>query len=312
VFSNLQDARVSLPVFAAPHRLGLATTLTAYLLWGVLPIYWKALDRIPAGEIICHRIIWSLVFTAALLPLLGDSRNLLAHLRQGKILACFLTTSLLLGTNWLLYVWAVNNGHIIESSLGYFINPLVAVLLGVVVLKERLRPVQWTALAIAFSGVLYLALSLGHPPWIGLALAGTFAFYSLLRKVSQLPSLEGLFLEMAILAVPSLVALLVYTSRQTSHFVSGGSAITLLLVGSGVITALPLLLFIFGARRISMSAVGLLQYVAPTLQFLVGLLLFKEPFPPEKAIGFGLIWAALLLYSVDQLVRKARHHPAAG
>ena len=283
------------------RHFGLVTTLSAYLLWGILPLYWKALGQVPPGEIICHRIVWSLVLTATLLLFFGNIRSLLTIIRQKKVLTSFLFTSVLLGANWFLYVWAVNNGYIIESSLGYFINPLVAVLLGVVVLKERLRRNQWIALAVALSGVLYLAISLGHLPWIGLALAVSFALYSLLRKTSQLPSLEGLFLEMMFLAVPSLLALFYFSAQETSHFTNSGSAITLLLIGSGLITALPLLLFVFGARRISMSSVGFLQYIAPTLQFLVGYLIFHEPFPLEKAIGFGLIWAALLLYSADQI-----------
>jgi len=283
------------------NRLGLSTTLSAYVLWGVLPLYWKLLRETSSVEIICHRIVWSLIFTVLCLALSGGVHPLRASLKSTRTWGRFLCTSLLLGCNWLIYVWAINNGYVVESSLGYFINPLLAVALGVVVLGERLRPLQWLALLLALGGVLYLALGVGHPPWIGLSLAVTFAAYSLLRKTALLPPLDGLLLEMAILTPPSLVMLAVLSGRGNVSFFHDGYSVTLLLMGSGIITAVPLLLFIYGARRISMTAMGLLQYIAPTLQFFLGLLLYHEPFPREKWIGFGVIWLALVLYSGEYL-----------
>lgn len=285
---------------------GLVSTFSAYFLWGILPLYWKAISIVPAQEIICHRILWSLLVTFLLLSCTGRWRRLLPSLHRPKILIRLTLTSALLGTNWLIYVWSVNAGYVIESSLGYFINPLLAVLLGVVFLKERLRIGQWAALLVALSGVLYLTVSYGHLPWIGLSLAMTFALYSLLRKTASLDSLEGLFLEMALLSIPCMVALAAFARQGTSHFLTLGPTTTLLLAGTGLITSLPLLLFVFGAQRITMTLVGLLQYIAPTLQFLIGLLIYNESFPLERGIGFSIIWAALILYSGETLYMNRR------
>ena len=286
--------------------LGLAASLTAYLAWGLLPLYWKTLQVIPSWEIICHRIVWSLPFTFVLLLATGRLRPLAAALANRRTLLTILVTSLLLGINWLVYIWAVNNGNIVESSLGYFINPLIAVLFGVLFLRERLRTGQWMALAVALLGVLYLTFSYGSFPWIGLTLAMTFALYSLLRKTAALHSLEGLFCEIAVLSIPAALTLGFLASTGKSGFLDNGTATTLLLIGTGVITSTPLLLFVFGAQRISMTALGLMQYLAPTIQFLIGLLVFNEPFPRAKMIGFIFIWTALLLYSAEGIFMSLR------
>ncbi len=200
----------------------------------------------------------------------------------------------------------MNSGNIVESSLGYFINPLIAVLFGVFFLQEKLRPGQWIALAVALIGVLYLTFSYGNFPWIGITLAITFALYSLLRKTAALPSLEGLFCEIVFLSIPAGAVLIYLTSLDRSGFTAHGYRVTIMLIGTGVITSLPLLLFVFGAQRISMTAIGLMQYLAPTIQFLIGVLIFQEPFPPAKMIGFAIIWSALILFTVESLSHSLR------
>ena len=291
---------------AQDSRFGLAAALAAYGLWGILPLYWKALQIIPSWEIICHRIIWSLVLTFILLVVQGRHRALLKALTNRRTLLTTLATSTLLGSNWLVYIWAVNNGNIMESSLGYFINPLIAVLFGVIFLQEKLRPGQWTALGVALAGVLYLTFSYGRFPWIGLTLAITFALYSLLRKTAALHSLEGLFCETVLLSIPAGLTLVYLASQGASGFLSQGPWITFLLIGTGVITSLPLLLFVFGAQRITMTALGLMQYLAPTIQFLIGLLIFHEPFPVTKLIGFAIIWTALILFTAENIFFSLR------
>lgn len=279
--------------------VGLASALAAYSMWGILPLYWKALEIIPSWEIICHRIIWSFVLTFFLLLGLGRFTSLLTILKDKKVWFSSVSTASLLIVNWSVYIWAVNNGNIVESSLGYFINPLIAVFFGVVFLRERLRTGQWMALGVALSGVLYLTFSYGHFPFIGLTLAITFALYSLLRKTASLQSLEGLFCETALLAIPTGLSLLYFLAKGTSGFLGNGPEVTMLLIGTGLITSVPLLLFVFGAQRVTMTALGLMQYLAPTIQFCIGLFVFKEPFPPAKMVGFIIIWSALFLYTAE-------------
>ncbi len=288
----------------AEKNQGLSAAFCAYAMWGVLPIYWKALAIVPSYEIICHRIVWSFLFSLILLLFQRKTAVLFKAFSNLRALATFAATATLLGSNWLVYIWAVNSGYIVESSLGYFINPLIAVLFGVLFLKEPLRSGQWGALFVALLGVLYLTFSYGEFPWIGLTLAITFACYSLLRKTASLHSLEGLVFETGLLSIPAAIALFFFARQGQSHFLTSGSQVTLLLIASGLVTSLPLLLFVFGAQRITMTAIGLLQYLAPTLQFLIGLLIFKEPFPPEKLIGFAIIWAALALYTGENIYQR--------
>ena len=277
----------------------------AYLLWGLLPVYWKALQTVPAAEILGHRMVWSLGFVLLLLVVRRHWGWVKTAVSTPRILLTFIASGVLLAVNWLTYIWAVNAGFVVETSLGYFINPLVNVLLGVLFLGERLRVGQWTAVFIAFVGVVYLTLIYGQLPWIALTLAVSFALYGLLRKTADLNSVEGLSLETAVL-FPFACGYLMYL-QLTGQAVAGQGdwTIYLLLVMTGLVTAVPLLLFAAGARRINLSTIGLLQYIAPTIQFLLGVFLYDEPFSRQQLIGFSLIWLALLIYSVDS-VRNGR------
>jgi chloramphenicol-sensitive protein RarD len=273
--------------------------VVAYTLWGFLPVYWKALQAVPAFEILCHRTVWSLAFVLLLLAL----RRRWAWLRQAagdkKTLLISLALACLLGSNWFTYIWAVNSGHVVDSSLGYFINPLFSVLLGVLFLGERLRPWQAVAIGLATLGVIYLTVGYGVFPWIALILALTFGLYGLLKKIAPLGSLEGLGLETALLSLPALVYLLCLQGLGTASFGHTGLATSLLLAGTGIVTGFPLLMFAVAARRVTLATVGVLQYIAPTFQFLLGVFLYHEPFTLERLLGFAPIWIALLIYSLE-------------
>ena len=285
-------------------RQGLIAAAVAYLIWGLFPIYWKLLQVIPAPQIMAHRIVWCLMFVSVWLAL----RNGWGWLRQlsPKLIGMLATSALLIAANWWLYIWAVNAGHIVETSLGYFINPLVSVLMGVLILRERLNRMQWLAVAIAAVGVAWLTWQAGRPPWIALCLALSFGGYGLIRKLAVVPSVQGLAVESGLLFLPALGFLLWSESRGSGGFGHVALHIDLLLIAGGLITALPLVLFAIGARRIPLSMVGILQYLAPTLQLGCGVLLFGEPFTRVQAIGFGCIWMALVLYASDGLWRSRR------
>ncbi|MBN1658330.1 MAG: EamA family transporter RarD [Anaerolineae bacterium] len=285
---------------------GILAAIGAYVLWGILPIYWKALQAVPALEILCHRTVWSLAFVLLVLAIRRRWAWIAASLRRPRTLLLFFASACLLGANWYTYIWAVNADHVVDASLGYFINPLVSVLLGVLFLHERLRPLQTAAVAIAAAGVLYLTLTLGTFPWIGLLLAGTFGFYGLIRKTAPLGSLEGLSLETALLTMPALAYLLLLERTGAGAFGHAALPTTLLLAGAGAVTAFPLLLFATAARSITLSAVGILQYIAPTLQFLLGVLAYHEPFSPARLAGFAMIWLALAIYTAEALVQERR------
>jgi chloramphenicol-sensitive protein RarD len=288
---------------------GVAYALLAYVAWGLFPLYFRHLAGVGAFEIVLHRVAWSLVFLLGLLAGLRRWQWLAPLARQPKVLAAAGLSALLLAANWTLYVWAVMNGRVIDASLGYFINPLVNVLLGFVVLHERLRPAQWCAVALAAAGVAWLALRGPQLPWIGVAIAFTFGLYGLLRKTAALGAIEGLTLETMILA-PLAVALLGWWTWQGSGGLAGHDATTLAwLVGVGPLTAVPLLLFGAGARRIPMATLGLLQYVSPTLQLALGVWLFGEPLTGARLTGFALIWVALAVYSLEGWL-NARSPPA--
>ena len=285
---------------------GLWYGLTAYGIWGFLPLYWKALSDVPAIEILCHRMVWSLVFVAGLL-LYRQRWSWLQQLRNGRIIATFVAAAALLSVNWFVYIWAVNVGHVVETSLGYFINPLVNVALGVLFFRESLRRGQWIAVALAVLGVLYLTITYGALPWISLTLAFSFGIYGLLKKRAQLPALEGLSLETALLSGPALIYLLWVSYNGGGDFGHVDAATTLLLIGSGAATAIPLLCFAAAAQRIPLSVLGFLQYLAPTIQFILGIFLFNEPFTATRLIGFSIIWLALLVYTLEGLsVRRQR------
>jgi len=277
----------------------------AFLLWGVLPVYWKALQNVPASEILAHRIVWSLVFGALLLGLRRRRAELFRALRTRSDRLRVLASATLLGVNWFTYVWAVNHDFILECSLGYYITPLVNVLLGRVFLSERLRPWQIVAFALAAAGVLNLLVAAGRVPWIALVLAGTFGFYALGRKTSRLESLPGLVVDTTLLSIPALGYLGWLYVRGAGGASGAGWATWLLLAGAGAVTATPLILFAYGARRITLATVGFLQYIGPTGAFLLGVLVYKEPFGWVHAVTFGLIWAGLAIYSWDSVRRRA-------
>ncbi len=284
-----------------PRRMppGLVYAALAYLVWGLFPIYFHALARVDAFEIVVHRSLWSFVFIWSVLLATRRWQWLVDVARRPRLWAQFALSALLLGANWLLYIWAVNHGHVIEASLGYFVTPLVNVLLGTLVLKERPRRLQWAALALAATGVLCLTLTIGRPPWIALGLAATFGSYGLLRKTAPLGAFEGLALETLAIAPAALVALLVIGAGRGGAFAGMSGHDVAWLLAAGPITAIPLLLFAAGARRITLATLGTLQYLAPSLQFALGVWFFDEPLALDRLACFALIWAALALYSAD-------------
>lgn len=263
------------------------------------------LQAVPAIQIMFHRVVWSFLLFAALILIRKEWGKLKAAVSAAKTLGVYVFAAGLLATNWLVYVWGVNTGHVVETSLGYFINPLVSVALGVVFLRERLRPMQWVPIGLVAVGVLYLTVQHGTLPWIALALAFTFGIYGLLKKISPLGALYGLTLETAILFLPAVGYLFYVESQGNGSFGHTGWEPTLLLVLSGVVTSVPLLMFATAARSIPLSMVGLLQYIAPTCQFLLGVLVFGEPFTQVRLVGFGIIWIALLIFTLEgYLVRR--------
>ena len=289
---------------------GVVYAVLAYSAWGLFPLYFRQVADVPAIEVVMHRTVWSLVFVLGVLLVLQRWAWLGQVLRQPKVLGTFALSALLLSVNWVMYVWATQNGHVIDASLGYFILPLVNVALGYFFLKERPRRGQWLAVAVATAGVLWLTLQTGRPPWIALVIAASFGLYGLLRKVAPLGALEGLTLETLMLA-PFAVAMLAFWhaggNGALAHVAADGGARTLgWLLLAGPLTAVPLLLFAAGARRIPLTTLGILQYLSPTLQLALGVWLFGEPFQTSRQVGFALIWAALLVYSVESVASSRR------
>ena len=292
------------PAAATQRRSGLAAAIAAFAMWGVLPLYLNLMAAVPALEIMAHRVVWCCVLVLAWLALRGELAAVRAALACRTTRLRLAATGGLISVNWLVYVWAINNGHVIEASLGYFINPLVSVALGVVVLSERLNRAQWAAVGLAATGVLYLAIVAGRPPWIALVLAMSFGLYGLLRKVVAVESVPALATE-TLLITPLAGAYLLWLGTQGSGaFGRLGIGMDLLLLGSGLATAIPLALFAYGARRIPLSTVGLTQYLAPSMQLMLGVFFFGEPFPRARAMGFVLIWLALAIYATDALRRS--------
>ena len=295
-------------------RKGLAAAIAAFVIWGVFPLYWALLKHVPAFEIVAHRIVWCTVFVVAWLCWDQGLGWLSRALRQPRAAWMLSLSSLLISVNWLLYIWAVNSGHVLESSLGYFINPLVNVLIGVAVLGERLRRAQWLAVALAAAGVLWLSLQQDRPPWIALGLAGSFALYGLIRKQVAVDSIPGLGVESVLLFLPALAWLWWAEQAGGGAIFHGHWGTDALLVTGGALTAVPLIAFAFGARRIPYSMLGILQYIGPSMQFLLGIFVFGEAFSQVQAIGFGLIWLALGVYAAEgwrqQRLRSAAVIPA--
>ena len=287
-----------------PHsqrRAGFLFGLGAYLVWGVMPLYFKALAHVSALEIVAHRVLWSLVFLGVLVALWRRWPAIRTALANRKVLATLAITTLLIGVNWLTFIYAVVAGHVLEGSLGYYLNPLVNVLLGVVLLKEKLTRAQVFATLLAASGVAVLAAGAGSGLWISLTLAATFAIYGFLRKIVDVDSVEGLTIETFLLAPIALAWLLWLRNEGSAAFTSIGIGTDLLLVFGGALTAIPLLMFTAAARRLPYSTLGFLQYIAPSLQFLLAVLVFGEPLTTAHIICFGAIWTALAIFSFEGL-----------
>ncbi|NKK65603.1 EamA family transporter RarD [Rhizobium leguminosarum bv. viciae] len=280
---------------------GFAFALTAYLLWGFLPIYMKAVAHISPAEVIAHRIVWSLPLAGIVLIVLGRTQDIRAALSSPRMLAMAALTASLITVNWGTYVWAIGAGHSLDAALGYFINPLFSIFLGAVFLKEKLQPLQIAAIALAALAVAILALDSGGIPWVALTLAISWGFYALLRKTLPLGPNQGFFLEVLILSGPALLYILYLEFGGQGHLYRTGLADTILLLGCGVITAVPLMIYANGAKLLKLSTIGIMQYIAPTMIFLIAVFVFHEPFGTARMIAFPLIWAGLFLYSWSML-----------
>jgi chloramphenicol-sensitive protein RarD len=284
----------------------------AFTIWGVLPLYLKPLGSLPALEIMAHRIVWCCVLVFAWLAVRGELGAVRTALATPGTRYRLMASAVLISINWLIYVWSIGNGHVIDASLGYFINPLLNVVLGVLVLGERLNMAQRIAVGMAAVGVLYLGVVAGRPPWIALSLAASFGAYGLIRKLVKVEAVPGLATE-TLLLLPLSAGFLVWMETQGTGALGHAPAhINALLLGSGLVTALPLALFAYGARLIPLSTVGLVQYIGPSLQFLLGVVVFKEAFSLERAIGFACIWTALAVYAGDGLWRNRKMMPYLG
>lgn len=287
---------------------GLWMAVAAFVIWGLMPLYWHLLKHVPSLQVVLHRALWSALLVAAYLTLTRGRGWLRAVFVQPRLAGMLLASGLLIGFNWSLYVWAVNAGHVVETSLGYFINPLLNVVIGVAFLRERLVPAQWVAVALAACGVLWLTFTYGSFPWIALALAGSFAMYGLIRRQAQVDAVAGLGVESLYLLVPAGAALAWLELGGHGGFSDArwGWGSNLLLVLGGALTALPLIGFAYAVRQVSLSTVGLLQYLAPTLQLLCGVLVFGEAFGRDRAIGFTVIWIGLAVFAIDGFIRARR------
>ena len=297
---------------AAETRRGLWAAAFAFVVWGLVPLYWHLLKAVPSLQIVLHRIVWSALFVGAFL-LWRDGRHWLKNTLAGqpKLAAMLALSGVLIAFNWGLYIWAVNAGHVVETALGYFINPLLNVLIGVLFLRERLQPLQWLSVGIAAVGVLWLTFNYGSFPWIALALAASFGLYGLVRKLAHVDSVSGLGVESAYLFVPAIAMLMWSETHGSGGFGNGyGAWLSALLVFGGILTALPLIGFAYAVRRIPLATVGLMQYIAPTLQFLIGVYIFNEPFDRDRLIGFACIWLALAVFVGEGLWRGARRQAA--
>lgn len=299
------DAKNNRGLMGKQKLHGILFAISAYVFWGLHPVYWKQLQHVPSVEIVSHRIFWSLIFFLTVLLFRNGFKGLIHKTRTSDNKSILIIPALLIGSNWAVYIWAVNAGFIIETSLGYFICPLLSVFLGTFFLKEKLRRFQWFAVIVAASGVLFMTIVYGQFPWISVFLASTWGVYGLLRKKSPLNSVEGLTLEASILSIPAAVYIIYLISIGSNSF-GHDFQTSILLIGAGVTSGLPLLVFIAGARLINLSLIGILQYIYPTLIFLVGAFIYGEELTTSKLTGFIFIWIALIIYSIDStsLLRK--------
>jgi chloramphenicol-sensitive protein RarD len=280
-------------------KKGVLFAVGAYVIWGLFPAYWKLLQHVTALQLIAHRILWSFVLLFLFILISKQRKEFFVAIKQPRVFWIYLISGILIAGNWLVYVWAVNAGFIVETSLGYFINPLLSVLLGVVLLRERLRLFQWVPIGLAAAGVLYLTIIYGKLPWIALSLAFTFGIYGLVKKLAPLNALHGLTFETGLVIIPAIGFLLVAEFNSEGAFLHTGLVSDLLMIGAGIATSVPLLLFSSAAQTIPLSLVGILQYIAPTLQFLLGVLVYGEPFTQSQGVGFGLVWLALIIYTIE-------------
>jgi len=288
-------------------KTGFYAGLSAFIMWGLLPAYWKMLGAVQPLEILAHRILWSTVTIGTILTIQKRWKEVAESCLQFKKAALLTLTGTLIGANWLTYIWAVNNNLVLETSIGYYINPLVNVLLGAIFLKEKIERYQIVAVFIAAAGVSVLALNYGHIPYAGLFLAFSFSFYGLLRKTLSVPPLPGLFFETLILIIPSLIYLTFLHLKGGGSFTNINLRTDLFLFGAGIATSLPLLLFTIGAKSMKFSTIGLLQYLAPTIAFFLGVFAFKESFTFHHKIAFICIWSALILYSSKNIYLLIRN-----
>jgi len=289
---------------------GILSGIAAYVLWGFFPIYWKFLHQVPALQVIGHRIGWSFILLMVYILLTKQWKEFRSAAFTLRTVGIYSIAAILLSFNWLIYVWGVNAGFIVETSLGYFINPLLSVLLGVVFLRERLRSMQWIPVTLAAVGVIYLTFVYGRLPWIALSLAFTFGFYGFVKKLSPLGSLYGLTLETGIVFPVALIYLTFVGIKGSGAFLHDGALVDMFLIGAGLVTTIPLLLFASAAKQIPLTIVGLLQYIAPTLQFLIGVFIYKESFDIAHFIGFGIVWLALIIFAIESyLANRAPAQP---
>ena len=290
-----------------PSAAGFFAALAAFTAWGLLPAYWKLLKHVGSVEVLCHRIVWSLAFLALVITWKKRWPEVFAPLGQWRNLGLLALSSATIGLNWLTYIWAVNNDHILETSIGYYICPLVSMILGFLFFKERLRRIQLVAIGLAVAGVGVSVAAYGQFPWIAMVLAVSFGAYGMLRKLATVESMPGLLLETAVLSPLCLGYLAWLGADGTGAFLTAGAATDLLLIGAGVMTTMPLVWFAYGARRLRLSTIGLLQYMAPSIAFVLGVFVYHEPFTAAHLVTFGLIWAALVIYSVESVLFMRAH-----
>jgi len=286
------------------NKVGLLLGLSAYILWGIFPLYWPLLKAASAVEIVSHRAIWTLVFCVAILAITKSLKNALETLRKPKVVLRLFVASGLVSINWMVYIWATNHGHVVEASLGYYINPLAMVAFGVVILKEKMRKLQWIALGTATFGVLVLTIDYGRLPWIALTLATSWGSYGLIKKQLGLKALDGLAIETLLASLPYLIYLIFINNQGTGHF-GHGAGITFLLISAGAVTAIPLLLFNGAMTRLPLTVIGLMQYITPTITFCIGVWVRHEDMPTNRWIGFLIIWLALIALAFD-LIKSSR------
>ena len=290
-------------------RKGVLYAIGAYMMWGLFPLYWKQLETIPALQLIGHRIGWSFILLLAVILVTRQWQAFRTAAWDVKTIRIYFVAAVLISINWFTYVWAVTQGFVVETSLGYYINPLFSVLLGVTIFREHLRPVQWVPIGLATLGVLYLTFTYGALPWIALTLAFTFGLYGLVKKTAPLGSLYGLTLETGLLFVPAIVYLVICEVTGQGAFLHSGLKADWMMIGAGLVTIIPLLFFASAAQRVPMTTIGVLQYINPTMQFLLGVLLYKEPFTRDRLIGFGLVWIGLILFWAEGLFARRNLSP---